>query len=79
MATCNCMGPLGACMCMMKNNWQYNKPFYNDKTPWVEQFKPCNDPSHDIPSMMVFPQGQNSHTCPSCKRTVTFYVSGPTL
>ena len=39
--------------------------------------RPCNDPDHNPPSMIVLPDGVYRHTCPSCGSVVVFTVASP--
>lgn len=53
--------------------WKYEKPWeypkdYREDT-WV---KPCNDPGHSVPNMMVFTRPYH-HKCPSCGFSVTIF------
>jgi hypothetical protein len=39
--------------------------------PDFEKNRPCRNPQHDPPSLIVIPQGkQMRHTCPGCGKTV---------
>lgn len=36
--------------------------------------KVCRDPSHDPPSMMLYPPGVYEHECPGCYKKQKFVV-----
>jgi len=38
--------------------------------------KPCLSPAHNPPAHISLQPGKYEYTCPSCGKTVTFYVSG---
>lgn len=38
------------------------------------KFRPCSNPDHDVPSMMVFQPGVYEHECPGCKNIIRFTV-----
>lgn len=52
------------------------KKFWGDHS-WILKVPECRDPEHDPSRHLVYPDGEHTHTCPSCGSRFTIVVERP--